>query len=226
VIALRRRPGVMKSGITGLPGRAASAATPATPLADCVRLVTGLLDGMPGDRARSCLLAAAGGGTSRNTAARLRVIAGHLRGDPGALASGETIAPVDVLCLISELRRADRSDVAQPGAPTAGATGSCAPTGQKGSASAPPAPRRITCRSDAAGAGGKPGSAPATPAAARSAKSAGAPIPRRRPARPAALGRATAWCRREARLVRAAAIGGEKRGPASRKPEQLDAHPA
>jgi integrase len=83
-------------------------------LADCVRLVTGLLDGMPGDQARSCLLAAAGGGTSRNTAARLRVIAGHLRGQPGALASGETTAPIDVLRLISELRRAGRSDVAQP----------------------------------------------------------------------------------------------------------------
>jgi hypothetical protein len=82
-------------------------------LADCTRLVTGLLDGMPGDQARSCLLAAAGG-TSRNTAARLRVIAAHLRGDPGALASGETTVPIDVLRLISELRRAGRSDVAQP----------------------------------------------------------------------------------------------------------------
>lgn len=65
-------------------------------------------------QARSCLLAAAGGGTSRNTAARLRVIAAHLRGEPGALASGETTAPIDVLRLISELRRAGRSDVAQP----------------------------------------------------------------------------------------------------------------
>jgi hypothetical protein len=82
-------------------------------LADCTRLVTGLLDGMPGDPARSCLLAAAGG-TSRNTAARLRVIAEHLRGDPGALASGETAVPIDVLRLISELRRAGRGDVAQP----------------------------------------------------------------------------------------------------------------
>ena len=69
---------------------------------------------MPDDQARSCLLAAAGGGTSRNTAARLRVIAAHLRGDPGALASGETTVPIDVLRLISELRRAGRSDVAQP----------------------------------------------------------------------------------------------------------------
>jgi hypothetical protein len=83
-------------------------------LADCVRLVTALLDGMPGDQARNCLLTAAGGGTSRNTAARLRVIAAHLRGEPDALASGETIAPIDVLRLISELRRAGRSDVAQP----------------------------------------------------------------------------------------------------------------
>ncbi len=83
-------------------------------LADCVQLVTGLLDGMPGNQARSCLLAAAGGGASRNTAARLRVIAGHLRGRTDALASGETTVPIDVLRLISELRRAGRSDVAQP----------------------------------------------------------------------------------------------------------------
>ncbi|MDX6392777.1 MAG: hypothetical protein QOJ73_3840 [Streptosporangiaceae bacterium] len=36
----------------------------------------------------------------------------------------------------------------------------------------------------------------------------------------------TAWCRRGARVMRPAAIGDEKCGPASRKPEQLDAHPA
>jgi hypothetical protein len=41
-----------------------------------VRLGTAVLDGMPGDQAGSCLLAAVGGGTSRHTAARLRVIAG------------------------------------------------------------------------------------------------------------------------------------------------------
>ena len=78
-------------------------------------LVTGLLDGLPGDQARGCLLAAAGGGSQpqyRRAAACHRRAPARPSRTPWPAARPP--CPIDVLRLISELRRAGRSDVAQP----------------------------------------------------------------------------------------------------------------
>ena len=125
-------------------------------LADCVGLVTGLLDGMPGCRARSCLLAAS---RRRDKPQYRRPAAGHrcAPARPAARPGQRRDHRADRRAAPGSASCAAQAAATRPGrgAPTAGASGSCAPTGPTGSASAPPAPRPTTCRSGAAAAGSK-----------------------------------------------------------------------